>query len=441
MFPLRGVSSSQFSSQANSYSLFHYVLLVLLTVQNATIVILMSYTQQRQSSKDPSNRFNTSHVVMMTEMVKFLMSLAWCAWDVFSTIAPRGSRVLDDSGTNASETPLGHRGSDVMRDVKTLKQDQKLLCYEDSHEDNSNGAKLATDMESAPADLSSDAQSIEVEINRESFCGLFLLQLLHRSAVPTAVPAIIYAFQNYVMFVALANMEPTLFQVTYQTKILGTALLLWIFLGRTFSSQQWMALFLLMAGVVLAQLGSKHSNRKPEEKTNSVEISGSYVVGVVATTMAVLCSSAGAVMSEWLFKSKDASLSSHTSTKNVHLSAYSVVCYIVAQLLAGSGSNTQGQAQVNATPDDVNAGTSFFQEYFRGFDSLVWLMIFVQAVGGLLVALVIKHTDNIMKAFAAGCSIVLSGILSLLIYSFVPGILFVIGSMLCIVALIIYSRG
>lgn len=37
--------------------------------------------------------------------------------------------------------------------------------------------------------------------------------------------------------------------------------------------------------------------------------------------------------------------------------------------------------------------------FFYGFDWLVWTTIALQSIGGIIVALVVKHTDNILKVF------------------------------------------
>lgn len=50
--------------------------------------------------------------------------------------------------------------------------------------------------------------------------------------------------------------------------------------------------------------------------------------------------------------------------------------------------------------------------FLFGYDSLVMTVICIGAVGGIVVAIVIKYLDNILKGFASGASIILSCIVS-----------------------------
>ena len=50
--------------------------------------------------------------------------------------------------------------------------------------------------------------------------------------------------------------------------------------------------------------------------------------------------------------------------------------------------------------------------WFQGYDYVTVLMIACVSLGGLVVALVVKHADNITKGFATSLSIIVSGCIS-----------------------------
>lgn len=76
---------------------------------------------------------------------------------------------------------------------------------------------------------------------------------------------------------------------------------------------------------------------------------------------------------------------------------------------------------------------------FVGFDWMVWLTVALQAYGGILVAIVIKYADNILKAFASSLAIILSTIAAIFIFSSMPKYLFIFGAFLVIGSLVLYS--
>ena len=75
----------------------------------------------------------------------------------------------------------------------------------------------------------------------------------------------------------------------------------------------------------------------------------------------------------------------------------------------------------------------------RGFDSLVWLVVVIQAGGGLLIAVVVRYADNIMKAFATSIAIIFSAAISFILFALVPRALFVAGTALVLSAVTLYS--
>uniref|UniRef100_A0A8B9K599 Solute carrier family 35 member A3a n=1 Tax=Astyanax mexicanus TaxID=7994 RepID=A0A8B9K599_ASTMX len=49
---------------------------------------------------------------------------------------------------------------------------------------------------------------------------------------------------------------------------------------------------------------------------------------------------------------------------------------------------------------------------FQGYNSITWTVVSLQALGGLVIAAVIKYADNILKGFATSLSIILSTLIS-----------------------------
>ena len=72
------------------------------------------------------------------------------------------------------------------------------------------------------------------------------------STLKCSLPAVAFTIQGNLMFVATANLEIPIFQVTYQTKTLFTAFFSVLFLSRKLVASQWGALLLLFSGAIAA---------------------------------------------------------------------------------------------------------------------------------------------------------------------------------------------
>jgi len=77
--------------------------------------------------------------------------------------------------------------------------------------------------------------------------------------------------------------------------------------------------------------------------------------------------------------------------------------------------------------------------FFFGYTNIVWFVIVLQAVGGLLVAVVVKYTDNILKGFATSASIITSSLLAVALFGFEPSLLFLISVSMVIYSMYLYS--
>ncbi|KAM6919022.1 solute carrier family 35 member A3b [Xenentodon cancila] len=228
-----------------------------------------------------------------------------------------------------------------------------------------------------------------------------------------AVPAGIYTLQNNLLYVALSNLDAATYQVTYQLKILTTALFSVSMLGKRLGLYQWLSLILLMAGVTLVQWPTQ-SNGDSEQK---ILTAGSQFVGVMAVLMACVSSGFAGVYFEKILKETKQSV----WLRNIQLGLFSLVFGFVGMMVYDSQSIRQSGV-------------------FQGYNTVTCAVVVLQAVGGLVIAVVIKYADNILKGFATSLSIIMSTIISyFLLKDFNPTGVFFLGSVLVIAATFLYS--
>ncbi|XP_034392283.1 UDP-galactose translocator isoform X3 [Cyclopterus lumpus] len=236
----------------------------------------------------------------------------------------------------------------------------------------------------------------------------------YKDTLKLAVPSLIYTLQNNLQYVAISNLPAATFQVTYQLKILTTALFSVMMLRKTLSRVQWVSLLLLFAGVAIVQVDQE---RKKEEQASSVEGSSqNYTVGLLAVVVSCLSSGFAGVYFEKILKGSSASV----WMRNVQLGIFGTVL---------------GMLGLWWNDGDAVAESGFL----FGYTGAVWCVIFNQAFGGLLVAVVVKYADNILKGFATSFSIVVSTVVSVYLLGFHVDLLFTLGAGLVIGAVYMYS--
>eukprot|EP00659_Diplonema_papillatum_P014038 gene14038-21471_t len=225
------------------------------------------------------------------------------------------------------------------------------------------------------------------------------------------IPAALYTLQNNLLFLALENLEATLFQVTYQLKLLLTAVFSVILLQKKLSTAKWASLLLLFFGVVLTQLPSQSSAAIPKPHENRL-------VGVAACLVCGSSSAFASVYFEKMLKIPNSAYKTTIWTRNLQLGISSVPLSLAALLFA-----------YRTVP----------YTFFQGYTPTVWFLILVQAGGGLLVAVVIKYADNILKGFATALAILLSGFVSYAFLDLVPSTAFCLGSITVVASTFAYS--
>ncbi|XP_060900117.1 solute carrier family 35 member A3b isoform X2 [Labrus mixtus] len=228
-----------------------------------------------------------------------------------------------------------------------------------------------------------------------------------------AIPAGIYTLQNNLLYVALSNLDAATYQVTYQLKILTTALFSVSMLGKKMGRYQWLSLLFLMAGVTLVQWPAD-SEGDTEQK---VLCAGSQFVGLIAVLMACVSSGFAGVYFEKILKETEQSV----WVRNIQLGFFGLM-FGIGGMIVYDGQRVKQWGM------------------FQGYSVITGTVVVLQAVGGLVVAVVIKYADNILKGFATSLSIIVSAIISyFMLEDFNPTRVFFSGAVLVIAATFLYG--
>ncbi|XP_031150285.1 solute carrier family 35 member A3b [Sander lucioperca] len=228
-----------------------------------------------------------------------------------------------------------------------------------------------------------------------------------------AIPAVIYTLQNNLLYVALSNLDAATYQVTYQLKILTTALFSVSMLGKRLGFYQWLSLLFLMAGVTLVQWPTE-SEGDSEQKILSAS---SQFVGLMAVLMACVSSGFAGVYFEKILKETKQSV----WVRNIQLGLFGFVFGFVGMIVYDGQKVRQSGM-------------------FQGYNTITCTVVALQALGGLVIAVVIKYADNILKGFATSLSIIVSTLISyFLLEDFNPTGVFFLGAVLVIAATFLYS--
>lgn len=153
-----------------------------------------------------------------------------------------------------------------------------------------------------------------------------------------------------------------------------------------------------------------------KEASVSDSSSQNYTVGLVAVVISCLSSGFAGVYFEKILKGSSASV----WIRNVQLGIFGTALGLLGMWW--------------------NDGAAIAERGFLfGYTDMVWCVIFNQAFGGLLVAVVVKYADNILKGFATSFSIIVSTVTSIYLFGFHVDLLFTVGAGLVIGAVYMYS--
>ena len=251
-----------------------------------------------------------------------------------------------------------------------------------------------------------------------------------------SIPAILYVIQNSLQFVAISNLPVASFQVAYQMKILTTAAFSVALLGKRLSKTKWIALLLLALGVGIVQIQTTTGNSTtvPKAVGSAAAAAPKHihvmfpVKGFSAVIAACFTSGLAGVYFEMVLKNSKADL----WVRNVQLSFFSLLPALLPILFSARPASSPSLSSPSSH--------GIFGDLFKNFGIWAWATVAIQVFGGLVTAIVIKYSDNILKGFATSLSIILSFLASVVLFDFHITSGFLLGASTVLAATCMYNQ-
>ncbi|KAK9201026.1 hypothetical protein WN944_016227 [Citrus x changshan-huyou] len=231
-----------------------------------------------------------------------------------------------------------------------------------------------------------------------------------RNNVLLAVPAFLYAINNYLKFIMqlhrlafeLADklyFNPATVKMLSNLKVLVIAVLLKIIMRRRFSIIQWEALALLLIGISVNQLRSL-----PEGSTamGLPVAMGAYIYTLIFITVPSMAS----VFNEYALKSQyDTSI----YLQNLFLYGYGAIFNFLGILVTA----------IFKGPDNL--------DILQGHSKATMLLIFNNAAQGILSCFFLKYADAILKKYSSTVATIFTGIASAVLFGHTLTMNFLLG--------------
>ena len=204
-----------------------------------------------------------------------------------------------------------------------------------------------------------------------------------------SIPALLYAVQNSLTFEAMRLLQPTVFMVCSQSKILSSAFFSVILLKTRITCLQLTAIGVLVVGMMAVQYDesqhtlSEHHAEQPQNFKGIVYVfSSAGISGFLGAYLERIYKATGGhngPQAIW--------------QRNVQLAFFSIPVTTTLAVLR-----------------DMALIKSFGILY--GYDSVIVSIVLLQATGGLVNAVVMRYAGNVLKCFAVSASICFCALLS-----------------------------
>mmetsp|Transcript_3180 Transcript_3180/g.7042 ORF Transcript_3180/g.7042 Transcript_3180/m.7042 type:complete len:402 (+) Transcript_3180:2-1207(+) len=252
------------------------------------------------------------------------------------------------------------------------------------------------------------------------------------------IPSLLYLVQNSVLYIAISNLTAPMFQVTYQCKLLTTAIVSVVMLQRQYSMKQWTCLSLLGLGVAIVVLGARDKGKGDNESNEEDSANAQNLfTGLTAVTVACLCSAFAGVYFEKVLKRPtndggQARAPVSMWMRNVQMAFFSICIALINMY------REYGDRGFTGETDESNE--LMIKPFMHGFTAWAWVIVALQAGGGMLVAAVIKYADNVLKGMATGVSVATGTFASTFLFGTTLSMQFGIGAAMILVSVYFFSN-
>lgn len=281
------------------------------------------------------------------------------------------------------------------------------------------------------------------------------------------IPAVLYVIQNSLTYIGLSNLNAPVFISLQQGKVITTALVSVLLLNRTYHFKHWVCLAALAVGVAIIAVGEQsHSSNEVTEEVEAIDgtvveeiikngysskttfelhaLDQQFVLGFCAVMGGCFSSAIAGVYFEKILAPEKANYAKDSET--IDKSAVKTLSVDIGNSIRNPrGANTEGrehpslwmrniqlsffcimfaylQGLSERHAEEKTAGLFDFasvyeddgddKSFLHGFNCWVWVLVALQAFGGLLCAAVMKYADNVMKGLANGISLVVASFIS-----------------------------
>lgn len=206
----------------------------------------------------------------------------------------------------------------------------------------------------------------------------------------SGLPALTYAIQNLCVQVAYQNLDAVVFNIINQSKMLFTAVIVFLLLGRHQSRMQCVALLLLFMAATMVTLSQGNA------VSSGVNGSRNIVLGITCIITASALSGLGAAISEWALQ-----------RQKRHSFLFSAEIAVLSSVAVGLN------LLLNLNGDGAHAAS---KGLFHQWTLWTILPSATQGLGGIVVGLITKVSGSVRKGFAVICGLILSSFLQWLLF-------------------------